>query len=199
MLSLIPFAHGQTVDEASKMIDAVKAVDGASAVVLETGTIKSECPLCKFETPKKSYELNSNKIELETPYYIKNNDPYIIHLKRNANSPAKITLKFKNGRKVCGKVVAYTLPINGAFEFGCLFYMTQYEEEEFDLNFKNLPPLAKNEEQVLEIRLSKSNVEKSDYQVDLNSLTGNPVKVEKDKKFWGDGINFKFTEIKKIE
>jgi hypothetical protein len=200
LLTLNNFGYSEEtsaeIKDGSALIDAVRSVKEAADTVKKTGVIETTCISCVKDSPDKSYQLEKESFELDTPYYLKENKPYVIHLKRTKETPNKVRLTFKNGHRVCGKMTAYTLPMTGAFEVACMFYVTQFEEETFDLNFKSLPKLKDGETQILELKLSKENVEKSKYNVELNSLTGNPVIVEKDSKFWGDGFNFKLVELK---
>lgn len=72
---------------------------------------------------------------------------------------------------------------------GCLLYMTNYIDEEISLNLKNLPTLRAGEEEVIELKLTKSDTNNPKYNVEVKSLSRESVKSEIDSKFFGTGYN----------
>lgn len=196
MLLSSQMAFSQDKTEGKELLEAARTAQEMSGAIKSTGIIESTCTSCLKDLADKTYLLDKDKIVLDTPYYMKPKAPYVIHLKRTKDSPTKINLKFKNGHRVCGKMTAYTIPVTGNFEVACLIYITQYEEEEFDINLKDLPPLKDGVIETLEIKLSKDNIDKSKYNVDLNYLSNQTIIIDKDEKFWGSGYNFKLTGLK---
>jgi hypothetical protein len=181
--------------EGKGLIEAVETVSGVDDQLKSVGIIENVCDNCRKEEADKTYKINEDEIILDTPYFKKDKAPYIIHLVRTDKTPNKVRLKFKNGEKVCGKIIAYTNPYSKALGVDCLFYVTQYREEIIDLNLKSLSKLNSGEEQRLEIKISKPNIDRTKYEIELNSLNGKTIVVEKDKKFFLDGVNFKLTEL----
>lgn len=181
--------------EGKQLIEAIETVSGADEQVKTVGIIENVCENCRKEDADKTYKMIEDEITLDTPYFKKSNSPYLIHLIRTDKTPKKVRLKFKNGERVCGKLVAYTNPYSKSLGVDCLFYITQYREEVIDLNLKSLSPLNSDEEQKLEIKLSKPNIDRNKYEIELNSKSGKTIVVDKDNKFFSDGVNFKLTEL----
>lgn len=188
-------AYSEDVDPA-QLTEAIKNVTGLEKKLDGTGVISADCSGCKTIEPDKKIELKNKVEDLGTPMLYKNNKAYVYHLKRTKDSPLKATLKFKNGHQVCGKMFVGSNPYNGSLIVECMIKITQYEDEELDINLKNLPLPADGEEQIIEIKFSKPEVTTSFYTVETEVLKGPPAKISKDKKFWGYGFNLEYSEKK---
>jgi hypothetical protein len=184
---LVPSDQGLT--------DAVRTVQKADQALSKAGNIDTHCATCKeLMTETNSISLNKNEIDLDRPLFLHDDQPVIYHLKRTANSPKKLVIKFKNPHLECAKLIMGSNPLNGAIYFDCLIRMTQYDDQELDLNLSKLSPLKNGEEQIIELQFSKKDIQKTPYTVQINSLNGKNLKVERDNKFFGSGINFKLME-----
>lgn len=193
MLALAPcLLKAEEVDH-RELIEAVQSITGLAKNLEKTGQITADCSNCLLAEPDKKVILKNKTEDLGIPTLYKDNVAYLIQLKRTKDSPKKTTLKFKNGHSQCGKVFMGANPYNGAIIVDCLFYQTVYEDEEIDLNFKQLPALAEGEEQIIELKIIKPKVANSFYAVEANVIKGNSVTIEKDKKFWGSGYNLDFS------
>lgn len=193
-LLISPFAWTEEGDP-SDLTEAVKNVTGLEKKLDKPGShLSADCSGCKTIEPDKKIELKNKTEDLGTPLLYKNNKPFVYHLKRTSESPLKATLKFKNGHQVCGRMFVGSNPYNGALIVECMIKITEYEEEEIDVNFKNLPAPAVGEEQIIEIKLSKPEATNSFYTVETEVLKGPSAKISKDKKFWGSGFNLDYSE-----
>lgn len=187
--------QAEEVDPA-QLTEAVKTVTGLEKKLDKPGVLSADCSGCKTIEPDKKVDLKNKIEDLGTPFLYKNNKPFIYHLKRTKESPLKTTLKFKNGRQVCGKMFVGSNPYNGSLIVECMIKVTEYEEEELELNFKNLPLPAEGEEQIIEIKLTKPETTNSFYTVETDVLKGPSARISKDKKFWGSGFNLDYSEKK---
>jgi hypothetical protein len=70
---------------------------------------------------------------------------------------------------------------------------TEFEDEEMELNFRNLPPLKYGEEQLIKINLTKPKPEVSFYEIDSKVLESNDIKIKKSKMFFNSGHELKFS------
>lgn len=186
-------------DRATQLIDAISSVEKANNAIKETGTIEKPCTNCLKQDFDKSYFMSSKDLVIDTPFYMSEKKPYIVHLKRNKDTPSKIKVKFKNGHRECGKIVAYTSPYSGSLNFDCLFYTTIYEEQILEFNFSELGIFTENEDQVIELKFFKENLDRAKYSIDVNALNGKELSIKKDKKLFNNGLNLKFSEAKKNE
>ena len=194
ILTLSSILYAQSKEEASDLYKAAEGAVNLKEDIQNVGSIEAPCPNCKKLSANKTYLLDFEEFEIDTPYYLKANEPYVIHFKRHARTPKKVRVNFKNGERVCGKYVGYTNPYNGAIGIDCLFYSTHYETEVFDLGFSKMSPVKDGAEEVYEIRISKSNLNRSAYQFEVNHFADKKVIVETDKKFWVSGHNINFKE-----
>jgi hypothetical protein len=160
----------------------------------KSGFIKSDCSVCGIESEAdKKVDLIKDEINIGTPYYYKSNQ-YTLLLKRTAETPKKVTLKFKNGHTVCGRSFVGTSGYgNGNIFVECMIKYTEFEDEEMELNFKNLPPLKSGEEQLIKINLTKPKPEVSFYEIDSRVLESNDIKIKKSKMFFNSGHELKFS------
>lgn len=177
-----------------EIIESLKEADSIREGIKKVGVPAEVCPGCAPVAPNLSVVLEGNKVDLGNPYYLKENEPYIIYLKRTSKTPAKIDLKFKNGHDYCAKMHVGTHPWspNGPLIMGCLIYLTQYEEEEVSLNLKKLKPLKDGEEEVIEVRLSKRNPRIAKYDIAVKNISNSEAREEIGKKFLGGGYNVSF-------
>jgi hypothetical protein len=178
----------------SEMINSLNSLQRDSKNV---GTIEPGCLNCqKSVEPDKRAELNSKNIDLDRPLIYKDNTPFVIHLKRTKDSPLKTTLKFKNGHTECAKMFVGTNPwiSNGPLVVGCAYSHTVYVDHEIDLDLNKLPRPMDNEEQIIELKITKPNIQNSYYSLDAEVLKGPGASVKKSKKFWGEGYNVELSE-----
>ncbi len=182
-------AASEPTGDYSEMLNTMNSVQGE---VKKSGVIEDVCTNCfKLVEPHKKIELSNKEVDLDQLPLMKDNEPYIIHVKRTKDSPLKATLKFKNGHSECGKMYVGTNPWNprGDLMIGCLYTHTVFEDHEIDLNLKKLPLPVGDEEQIIEIKITKPNVQNSYYSLDADIVKGPSAKVSKDKKFWNSGYN----------
>jgi hypothetical protein len=162
----------------------------------KSGLIKADCNLCSvnYEADKK-IELNKPEIDIGTPYYIKNNNEYVLLLKRTHETPSKVSLFFKNGHTVCGRAFVGASGFgNGNIFVECLIKYTEYEDEEIELNFKKFPALKVGEEQYIRITINKPKQEVSFYDINATVVDSSDSKINKSKMFFGSGHEFKFSK-----
>ena len=83
---------------------------------------------------------------------------------------------------------------NGPLVIGCAYTHTVYADHEIDLDLNKLPKPMDNEEQIIELKITKPNVQNSYYSLDAEVLKGPSSNIKKSKKFWGDGYNVELIE-----
>lgn len=177
-----------------EILEGLKDTTSMNQVIHMVGKPIEHCPGCGPKGPDFKVDLVGSSHDLGKPYYLRENEPYIIYVKRTAKTPAKIDLKFKNGYEYCEKMYMGSNPWapGGPLIMGCMLYLTRYEDEEISLNLKKLKPLKEGEEEIIEIQLSKNNTRKAKYEIAVKNLTNESVKEEVGKKFLGGGYNVSF-------
>lgn len=75
---------------------------------------------------------------------------------------------------------------------GCLLYLYKDIDEELSLNLKNLPKVKAGEEEIIELRLTKPNVDNPKYTLEVNNLSNSSARSLVDSKFFSDGLNIDF-------
>ena len=196
---LSPFAAlagSRAIDDYTDMVDSLKQVQKN---VKDVGLIPPTCPSCAVDAaPDMKVDMAQKEIDLARPSIYKDNTPFIIHLKRTKDSPLKVTLKFKNGHEECAKMYIGTNPFlpNGPLIAGCLMKMTTYNDDEIDLNLKKYPLPKDGEDQIIEVKITKPDVRKSFYALDVEAVKG-PASIvkSKGKKFWSEGYNVDLAEV----
>ncbi len=174
-----------------EIIDNVKDIESINQNAKNVGKIDVPCPACTEVKVNKNIVLDAETLDLGNPHYRKNDEPYIIHLKRTSKSPKKIDLTFKNGHEYCGKMFVGTNPWypSGPLVIDCVIYLTRYEEAEISLNMKNLKPLKDGEEEIIEVKLSKTNIKNAKFNLEVKNISNPDTRVDLGKKFFGNGYN----------
>ena len=158
----------------------------------KVGVVKEDCLSCLEEkSPDLKVSLDKSPLDLGKPLFVEDDKAYVVYLKRTSNSPLKIDLKFKNGYRYCEKTLVGAMA--GGLVMGCLLYMTNYIDEKISLNLKSLPKLKAGEEETIELKLTKPDINNPKYTVNAASLTDSAVKGSVDKKVFGDGFTVNFT------
>lgn len=179
-----------------QIIEGLKEVQTIQKGINKVGMPADICTSCTIVTPNLNVILDSEQVDLGKPYYKKENEPYVIYLKRTSKTPAKIDLKFKNAYEYCEKMHVGTNPWapNGPLIMGCMLYLTRYEEEEVSLNLKKLKPLKEGETEVIEIKLTKRNPRNAKYEIAVKNIGNSEAREDISKKFLGGGYNVSFEE-----
>lgn len=185
-------AAEKSIDGFSEMVDTINR---AQSEVAKTGAIEAPCMNCSASIePDQNVVLSDKVLDLGQPLIYKDDVPYIIQLKRSKSSPLRTTLQFKNGHSECGKMFVESNPwvSNGPLVMGCSYYMTVYEDNEIELDLRDLPLPLNDEEQIIEIKITKPKSRNSFYSLESSVLKGPSAKITKSKKFWGDGYKLDF-------
>lgn len=181
------------------IFEGIKEVTDLNQAVKEVGVISPKCPGCEEKTFDLKVALDQKdkkSVSLGSPHYLKDNEPYVVYIKRTSETPANVDLTFKNGYRECGKMYIEKNPWapNGSLIMGCLVHVTRYVDEEISLNLKNLPPLRPGEEDFIELKFFKKDITSSKYTIELKHRGENARREEIDKKFFGGGYNVSFKE-----
>lgn len=179
-------------DVGRDLISGIKEVETLNSEVKKAGVVPEKCPGCAEKEPNLRVALDKKSVDIGNPYYKRDNEPYIVYVKRTSETPAKVDLTFKNGYRYCEKVYYGSNPFNGALIVDCLLYLHRYEEAEVSLNLKNLPKLKPGEEEIIEIKFAKPDINASKFKIEVKHLSDTPMKEDIDKKFFGDGYNVSF-------
>lgn len=170
-----------------ELLQDMKAIGKINEHVQKVGTVKEDCLSCIEEkTAVKKVALDSSTVDLGRPLFAEDDVPVVIYLKRTSSSPAKIDLKLKNSYRYCEKTL-----ISG-MATGCLLYLYKDIDEELSLNLKSLPKLGAGEEETIEIKLTKSNVDNPKYKLEVKNLSNSAAQGKVDSKFFSDGFNLDF-------
>lgn len=172
------------------MFQDIKELGKLNSDVQEVGTLKSDCLSCIEKSVDQKISLDSETIDLGRPLFPADNRPYTVYLKRTSSSPAKIDLKLKNGHRYCEKTIITSF--GGGMGVDCILYLYNYEDEELSLNLKNLPKLKEGEEEVIELKLTKPDINNAKYKVEVKNLSQSSARESVDKKFFGSGFNVSF-------
>lgn len=175
---------------AREILQDMKELGTMNEHVQKVGTLKPDCLSCIEKSPDQKVSLDKESIDLGRPLFPADDAPYTVLLKRTSTSPAKINLKLKNGYRYCEKPIIGSL--GGGLSMGCVLYLYNYEDEELSLNLKNLPKLKAGEEEIIEVKLTKPDINNSKYKIEVKNLSVGPARAEIDKKFFGTGFNVGF-------
>jgi hypothetical protein len=184
--------HVKAADEkaAREMFQDIKELEKLNSDVREVGTLKSDCLSCIEKSVDQKISLDKETIDLGRPLFPADNKAYTIFLKRTSSSPAKIDLKLKNGHRYCEKTIITSF--GGGLGVDCILYLYNYEDEELSLNLKNLPKLKEGEEEIIELKLIKPDINNAKYKVEVKNLSQSSARESVDKKFFGSGFNVSF-------
>ncbi len=191
------YAEENTQEAGHEMIKNLHDVSTINQEVKAAGTLPAKCPGCAEKEPDLKVTLDKKSVDLGRPFYRRDNEPYVVFIKRTSETPAKVDLPFKNNYRTCAKTYFGSNPYNGSIIIDCLMYMTQYVDEEISLNLKNLPKLKAGEEDLIEVKFYKSDINSDKYRIEVKHFGEPSSKEEIDKKFWGSGYNVGFKESQK--
>lgn len=175
---------------AREMFQDIKELEKLNSDVREVGTLKSDCLSCIEKSVDQKIILDKETIDLGRPLFPADNKAYTVFLKRTSSSPAKIDLKLKNGHRYCEKTIITSF--GGGMGVDCILYLYNYEDEELSLNLKNLPKLKEGEEEIIELKLTKPDIDNAKYKVEVKNLSQSSARESVDKKFFGNGFNVSF-------
>lgn len=183
---VIPAIADENNDQ-QELLQDMKAIGKINDHVQKVGTVKEDCLSCiEANTSVKKVELDKSTVDLGKPLFAADDVPFVIYLKRTSSSPAKIDLKLKNSYRYCEKTLI------SAMGTGCLLYLYKDIDEELSLNLKSLPKLKSGEEEIIELKLTKENVDNPKYKLEVKNLSNSAAQGKVDSKFFSDGFNLDF-------
>lgn len=176
--------------QAQSLVESVNDISKLKSEVAKVGTIETPCPSCDGD-PRFNFtmKLDKEEINLEKKiFFIKDNKSINVVLQRDEKSPTKMTVAFENPYRVCGK--HYVGPsFGGSIMIDCIFYITEYEKQEIDIDLSKFPQPSPGETQSLVLSFTKKDITKGKYSLDAYfNGQGNP-SIKIDKKFFGGGHN----------
>ncbi len=193
------FAGNEPIFDVSEVVNGLMAVEGE---VKKSGIVDTGCVGCSvLINPDRVVILDNKEIDLKYISPSKKNIPYIIHLKRSKDSPKNIVLKFKNPHTECAKMFigANSFYPSGPLVIGCAYNISVYEDNELELDFKKFPfpkdTSSNDQDQIIELKISKPNTINSYYSLDAEVIKGASGSIKKSKKFWSNGFDLDFVEL----
>lgn len=184
-LSLYTFSADNR--ESIELLEAAQdAVDLSKALSL-VGTVGLSCSYCPDREAHQKIVANKKEIIIKNPYYLKGNEPYVLRLIRNRQTPQKLKLKFKNGHRVC---------LKDNWAMSCLIEGYEQIDNDIEIDFTELPLSKENESEIVEIKFIKSNPKKYKYSVSAEILKDQAPKAKVSSYFFGEGYDVKFTQEK---
>jgi len=171
---------------AVELLSDMNAIGKINEQVQKVGTVKEDCLSCIDNSVVQKVSLNQSTIDLGKPLFSGDDVPYVIYLKRTSKTPVKLDLKLKNTYRYCEKTLI------SAMATGCLLYLYKDIDEELSLNLKNLPKLNEGVEEIIELKLTKPNVDNPKYTLEVKNLSNSAVRSNIDSKFFSDGFNVDF-------
>lgn len=186
MTCIVMTANADENKEAQEVLHGMKALGKINEHVQKVGSVKEDCLSCIDKNPIVAVALDKSTVDLGKPLFTADDVPHVIYLKRTSSTPGKINLKLKNSYRYCEKTL-----ISG-MATGCLLYLYKDIDEELSLNLKNLPKLSDGSEEVIELKLTKPNVDNPKYTIEVKNLSNSTVRSSVDSKFFSDGFNIDF-------
>lgn len=175
--------------DSQELLQDIKALGKINEQVQKVGTVKEDCLSCIDKNSIALVALDKSTVDLGKPTFEADDVPHVIYLKRTSSSPSKINVKFKNSYRYCEKTL-----ISG-MATGCLLYLYKDIDEELSLNLKNLPMLNTGIEEVIELKLTKPNVDNPKYTLEVKNLSNSAARGSVDSKFFSDGFNVDFKMV----
>ncbi len=187
----------EDTDETTLLSGVGEVATGINNVTIGVGLVKAPCPSCDEKTVNKKIILKESVVDMGYPYFIKTSDSYLVRLVRTSSSPKKIDLRFKNsGGSRCAVPADLATMAQG---YGtCVMYGTESRDEEINLDLSDLPPLEVGKEDIIEFSLSKSDLKKFPYKLDVDYVGSEETETKISEKsflswfvFSRDGYNVK--------
>ena len=179
-------SRAQENKSGSEFVNAAGGAIELVEVISAVGSPPSNCTHCPDKEAHQKIVADKKEINLANPYYNKNEGPYIVRLIRNAKTPKKLKLKFKNSEKVCQTFV------NEQRVFECWVQKNEYTDNDIQMDFTNLPIIKEGDSEIIEIKFFKNDPDRYKYFITAERLTVNASKAKVSAYFFGDGFDVKF-------
>lgn len=182
--------NAQDSEASQEILQDFRKIGKINEHVQNVGTVKKDCLSCIDKASVQKVALDKSSVNLGKPLFEQDDAPVVIYLKRTSHTPDKVNLKFKNSYRYCEKTLIGGMA--GGLAMGCLLYMYNDIDEEVALNLKSLPKLSVGQEEIIELKLTKSDVNNPKYSLKVKNLSNSAVRERVDEKFFGDGYNVDF-------
>lgn len=173
-----------------EILQGLREVGKMNEHVQNAGSVKQDCLSCIDKAAVQKVVLDKSSVNLGKPLFEQDDSPVVIYLKRTSSTPDKVNLKFKNSYRYCEKTLIGGMA--GGLAMGCLLYLNNDIDEEIALNLKSLPKLIAGQEEIIELKLTKSDVNNPKYSLKVKNLSNSAARENVDEKFFGDGYNVAF-------
>ncbi|GEM_PF-3737799 len=138
-LLLCNLSYGGSSEKSFEEIkDTVQKVDALSVVKSGPVGMNYDCQQCISEMELVgALPLESEEVSLERVLFSKGTKDNTFIIKRNKNSPNKVTVKFKEKIRVCKKTIAHKNPLSGDIGFSCLRSSYELRDESIEIDFSD--------------------------------------------------------------
>lgn len=179
-----------SVNRFEELKDTVHKVDVLNEAKHGPNGINYDCQNCMTETELNSaLKLDKEEVLLDKTLFTKGKDDNEFIIERNKDTPDKVTIKFKERYKSCQKTIAHKNPLSGQIGFSCLFSISEYREEEIEIDFSDRK--LEGDSEVIKVRLVKLNSSNRGFiNASFKDQAGRGISSDKGSKFLFFGTKY---------
>ena len=152
-LSFAADSDRESAEKIKDVIDQVKILKDAKEG--PNNSINYECHDCIKETEiSKAVLLDGEEVSIgERTMFLKGKSDNRIVIKRDKNTPEKVTVKFRERYRSCNKYITFRNPLSGDIGFNCLISSSEYKDDSISIDFSDHK--LEGESEYIEIELVK--------------------------------------------
>lgn len=189
---LVIFANPAMASESEfqEIKDTVDKVEVLREIVKGPNDINYDCHACIKETEiQNALVLDSDEVSLSKVMFHLGKDDNTFVIKRDKNTPDKVTIKFDEKFRKCEKTVAFQNPLSGQIGFGCLFHSSKNREDSITIDLSDRP--LQGDSEYIEVKLVKlASSNKGYINARFHDQTGKKISSDKGGKFLFFGTKY---------
>lgn len=176
---------------AKTLIESVQDINSIGKEVSKVGAMERPCPSCDGDSRYNFTVKAEKEIDMEKKlFFVKDDSPINILVQRDASSPKKMKIAFKNPYRICGKhYVGPSMIPGGSIIVDCMLYLTEFEDQTIDIDLSKYPVPAEGMTDTLVLSIKKPDITRTKYTVDAFYNGADKATVDVDSKFFGGGRN----------
>ncbi|OUS00208.1 hypothetical protein A9Q84_03215 [Halobacteriovorax marinus] len=184
-------SHSMAEDSEFQAIkDTVKKVGVLKEVSKGPNAIDYSCHDCIKELDiERAVVLDSDEVTTDRQMFHLGKKDNRMVIKRDKNTPDKVTINFTEKYRTCLKTIAYQNPLSGQIGFGCRFHSYETREDSITIDFSDRK--LEGESEYIEIEFIKLDVDNKGYiNTRFREQTGKRISADKGSKFMFFGTKY---------
>jgi hypothetical protein len=185
----LTFANdNKDVEEIKSAVDKVKLLNKAKEG--PNNSINYDCQDCIKDTDiSTAVALDKEEVSIDRVMFMKGKRDNRLVIKRDKNTPEKVTIKYKERYRSCKKYVTFKNPLSGDIGFQCMIPSSSYTEDSITIDFSDRK--LEGDSEYIEIELVKlASDSKGFVNARFREQTGKRISSDRSGKFLFFGTKY---------